>query len=80
MAREQVLNEIVPVGASFAPRATLIKGTVYRVGIQPVSAGVAVRSARRPSLPPLFLIPLEGGGAPGVSQTLSLGVGFILSL
>jgi hypothetical protein len=70
MAREQVLNEIIPERATFAPRATLIKGTVYRVEIQPGSAGVAVRSARRPSLPPLFMIPLEGGGATeGASQT-----------
>ena len=70
MAREQVLNEIIPPGASFAPRATLIKGTVYRVDIQPGSAVVNVRSARRPSLPPLFMIPLEGGGlTEGASQT-----------
>ena len=69
MAREQVLNEIIPPGATFAPRVTLIDGTVYRVEIQPSTATVSVRSARRPSLPPLFLIPLEGGGAPGVSQT-----------
>lgn len=69
MAREQILNEIIPVGATFAPRVTLIEGTVYRVEIQPASATFSVRSARRPSLPPLFLIPLGGGGPPGVSQT-----------
>jgi hypothetical protein len=70
MAREQILNEIIPEGATFAPRATLTKGIVYRVEIQPASADVSVRSARRPSLPPLFMIPLEGGGAAeGASQT-----------
>ena len=70
MARVQVLNEVFPEGTSaIAPRVTLQQGVVYRVEIQPAVATVTIRSARHPSLPPLLLVPLEGGGPPGASQT-----------
>jgi hypothetical protein len=68
LAREQIYNDIIPPGAAFAPRVPLVEGTVYRVEIQPATATVSIRSAGRPTLPPLFMVPLEGGGG-GASQT-----------
>jgi hypothetical protein len=70
LAREQVFDDVFPVGTSaLAPRVTLNERTVYRVEIQPATATVRIRAARRPSLPPLFMVPLEGGGPPGAGQT-----------
>jgi hypothetical protein len=70
MARELLLDEMFPVGvSSIAPRVTLNEGIVYRVEIQPGSAQVSIRSVRQPSMPPLFMVPLEGGGPPGANQT-----------
>jgi hypothetical protein len=70
MARELLLDEMFPVGTStITPRVTLSEGVVYRVEIQPASAQVTIRSVRQPSQPPLFMVPLEGGGAPGANQT-----------
>lgn len=70
LARVLVLDEMFAVGPSaLAPRVVLEEGQVYRVEIQPAAALFTVRSARRPSLPPLFLVPLEGGGPVGATQT-----------
>lgn len=72
LARELVLDEMFPAGNSaMAPRAMLTEGVVYRLEIQPAEAFVSVTSVRRPSLPPLFLVPLEGGGPVGGNQTAS---------
>ena len=68
LAREQIYNDIIPPRAAFAPRIPLVEGQVYRVEIQPATATVAVRSAGRPTLPPLFMVPLAGGGG-GASET-----------
>jgi hypothetical protein len=69
LARELILDEVVAVGPSAIPlRVTLTEGTVYRLEAQPGSADIVVRSVRQPSLPPLFLMPLVGGGPPGASQ------------
>ena len=70
LARQLVLDEMFAVGQSaFAPRVVLTEGTVYRLEIQPATASIRVHSARRLSLPPLFLVPLEGGGPVGANQT-----------
>ncbi len=70
LARALVLDEMFAVGPSaLVPRVALEEGVVYRVELQPAAAIITVRSARRPSQPPLFLVPLEGGGPVGASQT-----------
>ncbi len=70
MARELILNEVYAPGPSAMPlRVTLNEGTVYRVEVQPGSADISIRSARRLTLPPLYLVPLEGGGPMGASLT-----------
>ena len=71
-ARVQIMDEVFPEGTSaIRPRVTLERGMVYRVEIQPAVATVNIRSARHPSLPPLFLTPLEGGGPPGRARRSS---------
>jgi len=70
LARQLVLDEMFPAGNSaMAPRAVLTEGVVYRLEIQPAEALVSVTSVRHPSLPPLFLVPVEGGGPVGENQT-----------
>jgi len=69
LARELVLDEMFAVGPSaLAPRIVLQGGVVYRVEVQPAQGEMSVRSVRHPSLPPLFMVPLEGGGPVGGSQ------------
>lgn len=70
LARVLLLDEMFAVGPSaLVPRVALEEGQVYRVEIQPAAATISVTSVRRPSLAPLFLVPLEGGGPVGGSQT-----------
>jgi len=72
MRRVRIYDDVFPPGTSaFAPRLTLTEGMVYRVEIQPATANISIRSARRPSLPPLMMVPLEGGGPPGATETYS---------
>jgi hypothetical protein len=72
MARVQLLNDVYTSGLS--PRIILRKGIVYRVEVLPASAQVGVRSVRQPALPPLFLVPLAGGGPGDVAGAAFLVV------
>ena len=70
MMPRQIFNDIFPVGTSaYAPRITLEAGMVYRVELQPATAEVSIRSARRPSLPPLFMVPIGSGGFNAATET-----------
>jgi hypothetical protein len=69
LAPELIFNDIFAGASTLAPRVLLTKHVVYRVEVQPASANLSIRAVRQPSLPPMFLVPLEGGGAPGASQT-----------
>jgi len=53
-----IYSEVLTGGTAIAPRVALTRGVVYRVELEPAGAVLEIRSARRPSLPPLFLVPL----------------------
>jgi hypothetical protein len=68
----QIFNDVF-IGQPAPPAYVILsEGTVYRLEMEPATAQVAVRVARHPSLPPLFLIPLSdaSGSAGGIAYLL----------
>ena len=65
-ASRQVFNDVF-LGQPAPPAfVVLSEGLVYRVEVEPATAQLSVRVARRSSLPPLFLVPLsDASGAAG---------------
>ena len=57
-------------GSAIGPRIVLQKDMVYRIETQPAQQ-VSVRYSRMPSQPPLFMLPL-GGGGPEASGSASI--------
>jgi hypothetical protein len=54
-----IYSDVFAGETSIAPRLVLNRGVVYRIEVEPGTAVLDIRSARRPSLPPLFLVPLS---------------------
>ncbi len=61
LAPQLLDEEMLAPNSAIVPRIVLHKGTVYRIETQPAQQ-VAVRYSRLPSQPPLFMLPLGGGG------------------
>ena len=54
-----IFNDVFATGTALAPRVVLTEGVVYRFEVDPGDATVSIRSARRPSQPPLLMVPLS---------------------
>jgi hypothetical protein len=63
-ASRQVFSDIF-LGQPAPPAfVVLSEGLVYRVEIEPATAQISIRVARRMSMPPLFLVPLSDASGP----------------
>ena len=63
-ASRQIFNDVF-LGQPAPPGfVVLMEGLVYRLEIEPATAQISVRVARRTSLPPLFLVPLSDASGP----------------
>lgn len=71
-AARPIFNDVFlgqPAPAAFV---VLAEGTVYRIEVEPASASISVRVARRPGAPPLFLVPLSESGTPSGAASFLL--------
>ena len=64
LAPQTIFNDVF-IGQPAAPAyVVLAQGTVYRIEAEPAAARIAIRQARRPGMPPLFLVPLDDRSGP----------------
>ena len=59
-----LFNEVFPVNSAIPGYVVLSEGVVYRVELEPGSATLSIRVARRPTLPPAFLVPISREALP----------------
>ena len=59
-----LFNEVFPVNSVMPGYVVLSEGVVYRIELEPGSATLSIRAARRPTLPPMFLVPISNEALP----------------
>jgi len=59
-----LFNEVFPVNSAIPGYVVLSEGVVYRIELEPGSATLSIRAARRPTLPPVFLVPISNEALP----------------